>query len=369
MEAGLKEKVQLGFVERPDKAGALQDFAYLPDKVGGKPTWLVPHGVPSASELACARCDRPMSLLLQIYAPFSELSHAHHRMVYLFCCSSGSCHASLPMGSFKVFRCQLPQENPYYVEETCDGNEPTYRYHMPEKVFFCAVCGIRAEKRCGACRLVHYCTAFHQKEHWRRGHKEECPKIKALGSQPKTTAEKPSLLLFDEWEIITEEEPSSEEESEEEDYVKKLSKRYSELTQINRKVNVKELADMPEDQIDESFINFQRRVKRSPEQVLRYSRWPGAQPLWVEDKAQPTEQDFPPCPQCNAPRRFEFQVLPQLLHYLGVENAESDGTEKAINWGTVAIYSCPNACHPRTTDAPNLCPNYFEECVWSQYLE
>jgi len=61
----------------------------------------------------------------------------------------------------------------------------------------------------------------------------------------------------------------SEDESEEEDYVKKLLKRYSELNQINRKVNVKELADMPEDQIDESFINFQRRVKRSPEQVLR----------------------------------------------------------------------------------------------------
>ncbi|ELR20373.1 MYND finger domain containing protein [Acanthamoeba castellanii str. Neff] len=356
--------VQLGFLEQAEDPARLSDFEYLPDKVGGKP----------------------------IYAPFKEFDHTYHRVVYIFSCKNGSCHASLAHGSFKVFRCQLPKDNPYYESKSEDAIEEDpeaaqYIYHMPEKVFFCAECGMRAEKRCSACKMVHYCTVTHQKEHWGRGHKEECEQIKAAGQAGKKAAPavKPSLALFDEWEIITEEEPSDDEKEEGEDYEKKLSRKYKELKMLHKmkaqsrpKLGPGELpVDFPvpeepdeEAPIDDSFIEFQHRVKRAPDQVLRYSRWDGAKPLWVRDSLQPTADDVPPCPHCQTPRKFEFQVLPQLLHYLEVEKVEKEGIDKAINWGTVAVFSCPKSCQPTPTDEPNSSgPTYFEECTWRQNME
>ena len=53
----------------------------------------------------------------------------------------------------------------------------------------------------------------------------------------------------------------------------------------------------------------------------------------------------PPCGRCGRARRFEFQVQPQLLHYLckGGHDGVASG---AINmeWGTVAVYTCSGSC-------------------------
>jgi hypothetical protein len=244
------------------------------------------------------------------------------------------CLACLDVISFKVFRCQLPKDNPYYeaksdeaIEE--DPEAAQYISHIPEKgnrsvlhrflllsfsfllrhsplfttdvlsvysvsaVFFCAECGMKAEKRCSACRQVHYCTVTHQREHWGRGHKEECEELKARaegkaanGKKAKATppAAKPPPALFDEWEVITEEEPSEDEDEAGEDYEKKLSRKYKELKQLHKmqaKGRVRQgPSQLPEDfpvpeepvedgPIDDSFINFQHRAKRAPDQVLR----------------------------------------------------------------------------------------------------
>lgn len=76
------------------------------------------------------------------------------------------------------------------------------------------------------------------------------------------------------------------------------------------------------------------------------------------------EQDVPPCKACGAPRVYEFQLVPPLLHVLQVDKYAPDGTQGGQNsnesdtgsslvfyqqggmdWGNIAVYACSNpAC-------------------------
>jgi len=68
------------------------------------------------------------------------------------------------------------------------------------------------------------------------------------------------------------------------------------------------------------------------------------------------EQPIPPCP-CGAPRVFEMQLLPSLLHVLKVDEYGSEDVDDGMdarslavwqqggmNWGNIAIYSCSQGC-------------------------
>ena len=75
---------------------------------------------------------------------------------------------------------------------------------------------------------------------------------------------------------------------------------------------------------DSVTMNFYARVSSAPgtqEQCLRYLRWPDRNleldtntPLWIRSDYQP--EKIPDCPYCGAERKFEFQIMPQMLHYL-----------------------------------------------------
>ena len=73
---------------------------------------------------------------------------------------------------------------------------------------------------------------------------------------------------------------------------------------------------------------------------------------------------IPPCSGCGATRIFEFQLVPQLLHVLAVDRVAATRTPTSatttttnnnnnweaaygagggMNWGNLAVYSCPNA--------------------------
>jgi pre-rRNA-processing protein TSR4 len=157
-------------------------------------------------------------------------------------------------------------------------------------------------------------------------------------------------------------------------------------------------------------------------QCLRYCRWNDDAVLWMRDENQ--VRDVPVCQRCGAPRKFEFQLMPQLLYYLQQEDARSssshkdnglskvkaameqaeswieqappelvspglvearDGTARAVqnhllsssksaDWGVVAVYTCTGSCnHPAsplacvTAGAPS--PElgaYVEEYAWVQ---
>jgi pre-rRNA-processing protein TSR4 len=103
---------------------------------------------------------------------------------------------------------------------------------------------------------------------------------------------------------------------------------------------------------------FQARCAREPEQVLRYCFEPGAAPLWPGLARRPGPDDVPACPNCGTARRFEFQIMPQLIHFLG----EDDADPLSLDWGAIAVYSCPRSCR-RAGEGGSA---YVEEFVWVQ---
>ncbi|GFH14016.1 programmed cell death 2, partial [Haematococcus lacustris] len=109
------------------------------------------------------------------------------------------------------------------------------------------------------------------------------------------------------------------------------------------------------------FAMFQARMALAPDQVVRYCFQPGAHPLWPRPEPQPSTADIPACPLCGEPRQFEFQVLPQLLNHLGQDDLDED----ALDWGTLAVYSCSASCSTEALEAQTGSA-YAEEFVWAQ---
>lgn len=62
---------------------------------------------------------------------------------------------------------------------------------------------------------------------------------------------------------------------------------------------------------DRQFSKFTSRIKRNPDQVLRYNR--GGVPLWISTHHIPNEEDIPRCEYCGTQRQFEFQVSNKLV--------------------------------------------------------
>jgi hypothetical protein len=121
---------------------------------------------------------------------------------------------------------------------------------------------------------------------------------------------------------------------------------------------------------DHALLTFTDRIKRAPRQIARYAV--GGIPLWSVPLPQATKvakqggcpatnYDYdplpvPPCP-CGANRVFECQLVPSLLHVLEVDkfaptsNGKSNSAAAGLdfdsggqNWGSLAVYSCPQSC-------------------------
>ena len=116
------------------------------------------------------------------------------------------------------------------------------------------------------------------------------------------------------------------------------------------------------------------RVARAGDQVLRYRL--GGPPLWAgrqyrecrpchvrgsTEVGKGSGVSVPPCGRCGGARQFEFQVQPQLLHYL-TKGVNEDSAAWQLDWGVVAVYTCAAGC---ALDAQAEQP-YAEEFVWRQ---
>lgn len=106
---------------------------------------------------------------------------------------------------------------------------------------------------------------------------------------------------------------------------------------------------------DAAFLEFQRRLEREPEQVLRYTRNKDdptghiPSPLWISERNRLNSTDVPPC-ACGAARELEMQVLPTLLNELA---------EDVLDWGVLNVYTCSQSCSLANKD-------YQQEFVWRQ---
>nr|AAB34865.1 programmed cell death-2/Rp8 homolog [Homo sapiens] len=338
MAAAGARPVELGFAESAP-AWRLRSEQF-PSKVGGRPAWLGAAGLPGPQALACELCGRPLSFLLQVYAPLPGRPDAFHRCIFLFCCREQPCCAGL-----RVFRNQLPRKNDFYSYEPPSENPPpetgeSVCLQLKSGAHLCRVCGCLGPKTCSRCHKAYYCSKEHQTLDWRLGHKQACAQPDHLDHIIPD-----HNFLFPEFEIVIEtEDEIMPEVVEKEDY--------SEIIGSMGEALEEGLDSMAkhESREDKIFQKFKTQIALEPEQILRYGR--GIAPIWISGENIPQEKDIPDCP-CGAKRILEFQVMPQLLNYL-----KADRLGKSIDWGILAAFTCAESC--------SLGTGYTEEFVWKQ---
>ena len=67
--------------------------------------------------------------MLQINAPLDDKPQATYRTFYVYSCRKASClNTNGGIGAVKVFRAQLPSENPYYDLDTADEQTQLQKY-------------------------------------------------------------------------------------------------------------------------------------------------------------------------------------------------------------------------------------------------
>lgn len=355
--------IKLGFFELQLSKESLHR-RFLPSKAGGQPAWLDPVHIPEISQLTCSNCGRIMRFVLQIYAPL-QFDHAFHRTIFLFACERGGCLSH--EGSKAVFSNHLPEKNFFYPnecdldDEKIDPEELDYSrlWELDEVqpgIKLCFLCGFKAGKVCSKCHKVSYCSRMHQKKHWVASHSDNC------GKDADEDFDAVRHLLFPQYEIVVECERFIRDEENEfagDDFTKERNLLKSYQRDV-KKLSQKEKEEMKEfdfgDDIDfdPAFDEFQTLIKRNPDQCIRYQRY--GQPLWVSSENQLDSNNIPFCKQCGNRLIFEFQVLPQVLHYLSVDGWNSS-QDVDLDWGCLVVYTCPQSCQSH---------GYQEEFVYYQ---
>ena len=365
--------VQLGFSEPypPDTTNTNTNVFTNPNwnewdggKAGGKPIWLNPRDLPT-DVLTCNQqhcCGVQMHFVCQLYCPLDDDDNdeAFHRALYVFACPKVKCRG------VQILRCQLSKENDFYYSDhdndydgitTTTNVQPSINNKDDATnnwgVNMCSVCNQRAVGGICPTQNRYFCGRAHQKEHHKIVQKQT---QKQLNDQDNI---RNFSCMYDETEIVVEEEPQSAAaaKSDEEDVAKRLAKTTLfptgvsddvttstqdededlEQEDLNRMTGSKGILHMNDD--DPMLTQFWKRVNRADgsvkDQILRYNRWPFLKSnfkfsndsdvddkggvLWTSAKDVPTANDIPACPHCGSERQFEFQILPQLLHHLGVE--------------------------------------------------
>jgi pre-rRNA-processing protein TSR4 len=248
----------------------------------------------------------------------------------------------------------LPKNNPYWPEnESTLDNSSTKKLSAKQ----CIVCGLLGSKMCGKCNQVNYCSKEHQFEHWTSGqHKTHCNTISSSQIIENHDNHCRKVVLFPEFEIVSEQEGENQEEEERDGGSNLLGEAKSRaLVPVGDEVYENTNVD-----VDKTFLKFQKRIDLYPKQILRYNRLEyeskkNPEPLWVSDIEKPTAQDITPCPYCGQERTLEFQILSTLLNYLEVDHLQ----EGSLDWGTLLVYSCKDNCH-----VENMC--YINEILWRQ---
>ncbi|EFN75859.1 Programmed cell death protein 2 [Harpegnathos saltator] len=320
---------------------------FFPCKVGGKPAWLDLKNIPGKSELECDYCGDPCVFLCQIYAPLNN-PDTFHRTIYIFICRNVECCKSNQNGNLKVFRSQLNKNNIFYspeppIEEKYWGTD----VDVSKWVKTCHICGILAPCHCSKCKVINYCSRIHQIHDWKNGHRETCS-TKAVNTKERLI--KDNGILFPEYEIIIDfeeiEKPTENEEKELEKYNAMIKNNTAGTLQHEDVVN--DLSKIALHEKDQTFSKFRVTVQNHPTQIIRYDI--GGEILYISSDNQIT--NVPKCPECNGNRQFEFQIMPQLLYYLGSTDF------KCLDWGILAVFTCEQSCKPNN--------KYVREYIWKQ---
>uniref|UniRef100_A0A1A9WP52 Programmed cell death protein 2 C-terminal domain-containing protein n=1 Tax=Glossina brevipalpis TaxID=37001 RepID=A0A1A9WP52_9MUSC len=327
--------IELGFLEKTDDNGWLNN-RYFPNKVGGKPAWLHLGDLPDQEKLICQKCAKPKSFLLQLYVPFGD-DYNFHRMLYVFVCRSETCHVPNNASVLTVLRSQLPLKNEFFASEPPIESGKPLPSILPKEHKLCLVCGCKSSIKCNCCDLGYYCCLLHRDLH-SKVHMSTCSKT--------STIDRLSIVEFDEWEIV------KESINEDEEDIKKANvleeeKIDHELEKLSMSDKAGIFQNIPDSELekysanselidDKFFCKFRKECNKEPEQIIRYKR--NGTPLWIADVEKTVAshlKEIPKCEYCGGNRSFEFQIMPQLLHYLN---------DDSMDWGVIAVYTCSKSC-------------------------
>mmetsp|Transcript_16772 Transcript_16772/g.25100 ORF Transcript_16772/g.25100 Transcript_16772/m.25100 type:complete len:490 (-) Transcript_16772:70-1539(-) len=343
-------------------------------KIGGKPCWINPRDIPR-NALRCSICAQRkvqvniaenkseqkeennekdcegtiLRFLAQIYSPAdqeTENESAFHRSFYVFSCPHPLCaNSDRAHESVVVLRGQMSRENDFYPYE-CDVDVDGWNMHQSKAwgVDLCTLCGQRGKGRCPLSKQW-FCGKEHQKEYHKYLKKQQIRKGEDLDI---------SSLLYNESELVVEEEPVEDKKIDDEDE-KELAGKINkdalfsdtddvddngeddgliEQSDLNRMTGIDAIGGTS----DQITMEFYARIGRAggdvKGQCLRYCRWPDISgpdsnecsqngPLWISSENCPNSEDIPPCQYCGAQRKFEFQLMPQIIHIL-TQNSNKD---------------------------------------------
>ena len=282
---------------------------------------------------------------MQVYAPVDEVPAAFHRTIYVFISPDGRQLAH--PGGARALRCQLPRRNAFYADQPA-GEAALWPPPLPPD---------------------HHAAALAQ-DPWRAANHETASL--PAGSAGSEMAEPAMPALLPEAELVVEPEPGAS--AEDDAAAAAALRQYKQRTAEEGEYDEDEL---PPDLVDSleggptpeqrHFAEFAARVGKDPQQVLRYCFDPGAAPLCPSPSGVPGAADVPRCGRCGAARRFEFQVMPQLLNHLGADASDPG----APDWGTIAVYCCSASCSRghqggEEADWEDGGSAYVEEFVWVQ---
>jgi pre-rRNA-processing protein TSR4 len=164
--------------------------------------------------------------------------------------------------------------------------------------------------------------------------------------------------------VEPEEEDEDAEAADVQDTLQRYNARVDEEGELDEEELPPEVVDSVEEQHtaeNKQFAMFQVRIAGAPDQCLRYCFQDSAEALWPIPRNIPSPADIPPCPCCGASRKFEFQVLPQMLNHLDLDDTDP----KCIDWATLAVYTCSKSCEPQSREETS----YLEEFVWVQGMQ
>ena len=117
----------------------------------------------------------------------------------------------------------------------------------------------------------------------------------------------------------------------------------------------KDLDDVEETVCDRDFEKFTKRTKEEPTQIVRYDH--GGEPFWVTNNEKLRQESaIPNCSHCHSKRVFEFQINPQLLNYLGIDDNKQ---LSSVDWAGLNVYTCSKSCSAAIV-------NYAEEFIYKQ---
>ena len=332
---GFVEEAPLDITEKQQWKHSLKR-QHFPCKVGGAPAWLEPVDIPSNKQLKCLYTREPLDFLMQIYAPVDDQldePSAFHRSIFVFVSPHGG-NLHRP-GAVRVFRSQLARENAFYPDEPAVVGGVVQELTDDQQKEYDSKNDRWQENKTDVANVINKRKTFPERELIVEPETFEDEGVEGSRSGNETAK--------------NEDDTTNVEDNVDKSKIENAAENNKVPESLRGKgadVSARELRELEKMQ-DKDMVQLSRfhlRLHRSdPEQCVRYCFDDGAEPLWPSVTNAPDHRDannVPNCQRCGSSRKFEFQVLPQLINHLQVDSE----LQSAVDFGSIAVYTCSKSC-------------------------